>query len=104
MRVAIIGSDHHSLELATNFIRLGYDVMIGTCHPRQKIVKLWQQAHGRSAHVGTILKALRFGYFVIIVELPNCTHCLRQLSGNTTINRKPVIDLLNILDSSPVRP
>lgn len=111
MKIAVIGTGAVGQTIASKFISLGHDVMLGTRNVSEKLKSTARDAYGNppfsewyslnsNIKLGTFADAAAFGEIVF-----NCTSGggsveALQLSGERNLNGKIIVDIANPLDFS----
>lgn len=107
MKIGILGSGEVGRRLGDGFIRLGYDVKIGSRNPQKVEVVQWINSHGdefKRALSGTFMDAASFGEVVVIATSWEGTLNAMEMAGKNNFDGKIVIDVTNPLDFSKGMP
>jgi 8-hydroxy-5-deazaflavin:NADPH oxidoreductase len=107
MKIGILGSGEVGRRLGDGFIRLGYDVKIGSRNPEKEEVVQWISSHAddiKRAFSGTFMDAARFGEIVVIATSWEGTLNAIEMAGKNNFDGKIVIDVTNPLDFSKGMP
>jgi predicted dinucleotide-binding enzyme len=107
MKIGILGSGEVGRRLGDGFIRLGYDVKIGSRNPEKEEVVQWINSHRdeiKRALSGTFMDAARFGEIVVIATSWEGTLNAIEMAGKNNFDGKIVIDVTNPLDFSKGMP
>ena len=107
MKIGILGSGEVGRRLGDGFIRLGYDVKIGSRNPQKEEVVQWINSHGdefKRALSGTFMDAASFGEVVVIATSWEGTLNAMEMAGKNNFDGKIVIDVTNPLDFSKGMP
>lgn len=96
--IGILGSGVVGQQLGLGFIKLGYEVMIGT-RSSEKLNE-WSKEAGDNASVGTFEEAAKFGDIIVLATLWAGTKNAIDLAGVDNFAEKVVIDVTNPLDFS----
>lgn len=98
MKIGIIGSGTVGQQLGNGFIKLGYQVKIGT-RDEAKLTE-WKNSGGQNASTGNFENAAKFGEVIVIATNWAGTVNAIKLAGIENISNKIVIDVTNPLDFS----
>ncbi|MDP4114755.1 MAG: NAD(P)-binding domain-containing protein [Bacteroidota bacterium] len=102
MKVGILGSGMVGKELGKGFIKIGYQVLIGS----RDTLKLqeWKDSNGKNASTGTFSDAALFGDIVVIATNWQGTENAIKMAGLEHFRNKIVIDVTNPLKIEPGAP
>lgn len=100
MKIAILGSGMVGETLASKFIALGHEVMVGSRDKENAKTKEWSAKMNGKGKTGTFKEAAEFGEMVF-----NCTagmHSLEalEMAGAQALAGKILVDVANPLDFS----
>ncbi|MGV8094553.1 MAG: NADPH-dependent F420 reductase [Mangrovibacterium sp.] len=99
-RVGVLGSGDVGRMLASGFLKIGYEVMIGT-RDKSKLNE-WVRNAGRKASVGSFEEAARFGNLIVLAVKGSVAELVLGLAGAANLHEKTVIDTCNpISDEMP---
>ncbi len=105
VHVGILGSGPVGQTLAKGFLRLGYEVKIGTRDAGK--LKDWLEGDGKGATTGSPGEAATFGDMIVLAASWNGVENILSLAGADNMAGKVLIDVTNPLDFSkgpPPRP
>lgn len=100
MKIGILGSGTVGQQLGIGFIKLGYDVKIGT---RDKS-KLDEWIKNNKGSVGSFEDAANFGEVIVLAISGSGTESAINLAKKENFENKIVIDVTNPLDHSKMPP
>lgn len=89
------------MQLATDLVRLGHGVTIGTRSP-EKLAEFG--AANPAVKIGSNADAARFGEIVLLATHWEGTQHALELAGQATLSGKTVLDITNPLDFSSGKP
>ena len=98
MKVGIIGSGAVAKALAAGFVRHGHEVMLGTRTPAK--LADWAAAN-RTARVGSVSEAARFGDLVVLAVKGTAAADALRAAGAASLSGKPLIDVTNPIADAP---
>jgi predicted dinucleotide-binding enzyme len=102
-RVGVIGSGAVGRALASGFVDLGHEVMIGSREPEK--LEEWVAAHGERASAGTDAEAASFADLIVFAVRWTAAEEVARIVGADRTAGKVVIDTTNPLvrdDHTPV--
>lgn len=94
-KVGIIGSGLVGQQLSMGFLKLDYEVKIGTRDPEK--LKDWVNKAGKNASVGSFKEAAKFGDLIVLCTLWVGVENAINLAGKENFVNKIVIDVTNPL-------
>ena len=94
-KLGIIGSGTVGQQLGLGFLKLGYEVKLGTRDPEK--LKDWLKKAGNNASVGSLKDAASFGEIIIICTMWSGTENAINLAGKENFKNKILIDVTNPL-------
>ena len=97
MKIGILGSGDVGKKLASGFISIGHEVMLGSRNPSSENVKGWIAANGTSARAGTFEGTAQFGEVIVLATLWTGTENAIKLAGAKNFEGKLVVDATNPL-------
>lgn len=97
MKIGVLGTGDVGKRLATGFISIGHQVMLGSRDAESDKVKSWIAANGKNALGGTFADAAKFGEAVVVATLWSGTQNALKLAGPDNFQGKTVIDVTNPL-------
>ena len=102
MKVGILGSGMVGQQLGLGFVKLGYEVKLGT----RDVSKLsdWQKDGGKNGSVGSFADAAQFGEMVLLCTFWAATQNVINMAGKENFKGKLVVDVTNPLDFSQGTP
>ena len=95
MKIGILGSGNVGKSLASGFLKLGYEVKIGTRNPEK--LKEWSQKEGKGLSVGSFSEAAGFGEMAVIATMWGGTENAIKMANKNNFSNKIVIDTTNPL-------
>jgi len=98
MTVGIIGSGNVGQQLALGFLKLGYEVKIGTRDANK--LNDWLKTAGLKASVGNFDQSASFGDLIVIATSWSGAESAINLAGRENFKNKIVVDVTNPLDFS----
>ena len=104
MKVGIIGSGNVGQALGKGFVKLKYEVKIGSRNPNQDKIKEFIKNTGKLASAGTFDQAASFGEIIVLATSWSGTENAIKLSNPKNLENKIVIDVTNPLDFSQGKP
>lgn len=95
MEIGILGSGIVGTQLALGFLKLGYEIKMGT----RDISKLdsWVKEAGTNASIGSFEDAAKFGELIVIATSWLGAKNAIELAGKENFSNKTVIDVTNPL-------
>ncbi|MBM2817349.1 MAG: DNA-binding protein [Ignavibacteria bacterium] len=98
-KIGIIGSGMVAKTLGAGFLKLGYDVMLGT----RQASKLdeWLSGGGTGAKVGSFSETASFGDILVLSAKGNAAIEALQLAGSVNLSGKTIIDTTNPIADAP---
>lgn len=103
-RIGVLGTGDVGRVLASGFIGLGHEVMMGSRTAHNPKAAEWVQQAGDRASSGTFADAARFGEVLVIATLWEGTAQALQSAGTEPFAGKVVLDVTNPLDFSSGQP
>jgi hypothetical protein len=103
-RVAVFGTGDVGRVLATGFLSLGNDVMMGSRDAQNPKLRAWVEQNGERASGGRWQEAARFGELIVLATLGIATEQILLDAGVDQFAGKVVIDTTNPLDFSTGAP
>ncbi|MRS04472.1 NADP oxidoreductase [bacterium] len=114
-KIAILGTGSVGQTLASKFIVLGYNVMMGTRNVSEKLTETKTDGFGnkpfnewyslnKQVKLGTYAEASAFGEILLNATKGSCSIDALKLAGPENLNGKILIDVANPLDSSKGMP
>ncbi|HLC56171.1 MAG TPA: NAD(P)-binding domain-containing protein [Candidatus Nanoarchaeia archaeon] len=100
MKIGILGSGTVGQQLGIGFIRLGYDVKMGT---RDKS-KLDEWIKNNNGSIGSFEEAAKFGEVIVLATAGSGTENAINLAKKENFENKIVVDVTNPLDHSTMPP
>lgn len=99
MKIGILGSGNVGQTLAIGFLKLGYEVMLGTRNIQKEEVQKWS-LENPNCKIGTFSDTASFGEVIFICTLWTGTEAALNMSGIGNFRNKVVVDIVNPLDLS----
>lgn len=97
MKIGILGSGVVGRQLGLGFLKLGYEVMVGSRTPSK--LSDWQlEAENPNAKIGTMEETAAFGDVIVLATLWTGTEEAIKSIGSDKFKNKIVIDVTNPLD------
>jgi len=100
MKVGVLGTGDVGRTLASAFVKLGHEVMMGSRSATNEKALAWAKESGARASVGTFAEAATFGEWVVIATLGVATNEVLLLARPASFAGKVVLDTTNPLDFS----
>jgi 8-hydroxy-5-deazaflavin:NADPH oxidoreductase len=104
MKIGVLGTGDVGKRLATGFLNLGHEVMIGSRDPMQQKVQIWINENGEKASGGTFEEAAKYGELLVLATLWTATDKIIEMANPDNFKGKIVIDTTNPLDFSKGAP
>lgn len=99
MKISVLGTGMVGHALATKFVQLGHDVMMGARDASNEKARDWAASQGASS--GSFADAGAFGDVIVLATLGSATIDAAKLAGGVdALAGKVVIDVTNPLDMS----
>jgi len=98
-KIGILGSGAVAKSLGTGFLKLGYNVMLGT----RDLSKLadWKTNNGNDASVGDFEETAKFGDMLVLAVSGKIAADVIEAAGPQNFYHKTVIDPTNPISSDP---
>ncbi len=97
MKVGVLGTGDVGQRLASAFLTLGNDVMMGAREADNPKAQAWASASGSRASAGTFAQASEFADIVVLATLGAAAEAAIKLAGPDKLAGKVVIDATNPL-------
>lgn len=97
MKISVLGTGEVGKRLASGFISIGHEVMLGSRDPASEKVKSWIAANGTSASGGTLEQTAQFGEVIVVATPWTAAKNALKLAGASNFAGKVVIDVTNPL-------
>src|SRR5258708_1504231 len=101
MKIGILGSGAVGRQLGDGFIRLGYEVMLGTRDVTKETVKQFIHQHFNKATAGSFADAAAFGETIVVSVAGRVAKQAIEMAGADHFNGKTVIDTTNPISQEP---
>lgn len=98
MRIAVLGTGDVGHRLASRFVEIGHEVMLGSRTADNPVATAWAAEHG-SAH-GTFADAAAFGEVLVNATGGRVSQAVLDAAGAANLSGKVLIDVSNPLDFS----
>ncbi len=95
MKIGVLGSGNVGKTLAAGFLKLGYDVKIGT-RDKEKLIE-WAGKEGKGVSIGSFSETADFGEIIVIATAWNGTENAIKMANKHNFSGKIVIDVTNPL-------
>jgi predicted dinucleotide-binding enzyme len=102
MKIGILGSGMVGQQLGLGFLRLGYEVKIGTRSSSK--LSDWLKEAGSKASAGSFEEAAKFGEMIVLCTFWAGTENAINMAGKNNFSGKILIDVTNPLDFSQGTP
>src|SRR5579884_1101667 len=101
MRIGVLGSGQVGQALATKFIQLGHEVMMGSRTADNERATAWARDAGHAGSAGTFADAAAFAE--LVVNATNGASSLDALraAGDDNLRGKVLIDVANVITVNP---
>jgi predicted dinucleotide-binding enzyme len=100
MKIGIIGTGIVGRTLASGFLTLGHDVMLGTRNIHKEEVKKFLSEHSRVL-AGSFADAAKFGEMVVIAVAGKIAKDAIEMTEKNDFKNKTVIDTTNPISQEP---
>lgn len=99
MKIGILGSGNVGQTLAIGFLKLGYEVMLGTRNTQKEEVLKWSNENP-TCKIGTFADTADFGDVLFLCTIWSGTESAINLSGVNNFKNKILVDVVNPLEFS----
>lgn len=100
-KVGILGSGDVAQQLGSGFLKIGYEVRLGSREPESPKLTKWKESNGPEASTGTFEDAARYGDLAVLATLWSGTESALKLTGPPNLAGKLVVDVTNPLVFHP---
>ena len=104
MKIAILGTGDVGSHLASSFVDLGHDAMIGSRTAENESATEWARSKGPRASHGTFADAAAFGELVFNCTAGAISLEALKMAGSQNLRDKVLVDVSNPLDFSKGMP
>jgi len=98
-KIGIIGSGQVAQTLGDGFLKLQYEVMLGSRFSHK--ITPWKEKAGEHGHIGTPAEAAKFGDIVVLAVKGSAAVAVIEESGPQNLRKKTVIDATNPIADAP---
>lgn len=98
-KIGIIGSGQVAQTLGDGFLKLQYEVMLGSRFSHK--ITPWKEKAGEYGHIGTPAEAAKFGDIVVLAVKGSAAVAVIEEAGPQNLRKKTVIDATNPIADAP---
>lgn len=98
-KIGIIGSGQVAQTLGDGFLKLQYEVMLGSRFSHK--ITPWKEKAGAHGHIGTPSEAAKFGDIVVLAVKGSAAVAVIEEAGPQNLRKKTVIDATNPIADAP---